>query len=73
MLIDTFHSLCTNMWTPLNKDKAKGPTTSLGHRNNSNANSPNICKVSRNVVNSFTSYSEKNNYQQFTAENCRQT
>lgn len=29
MLVDTFHSLCTDMGIPLNKDKAQGPTTSL--------------------------------------------
>lgn len=29
MLVDTFHSLCTDMRVSLNKDEAQGPTTSL--------------------------------------------
>lgn len=29
MLVDTFHSLCTDLRVPRNKDEAHGPTTSL--------------------------------------------
>lgn len=29
MLVDTFHSLCTDLRVPLTKNEAQGPTTSL--------------------------------------------
>lgn len=70
MLVDTFYSLYTDMGIPLEKDKA------YGHHHLYSWVCSRIqlkCKDSRNVVKSHKSYSEKNNYQKFTTEHCRQT
>lgn len=68
MLVDTFNSVCTDMRVPLNKDEAHGPTTSLVFLGlvidtTRSANSHSTTNISKKMINSQTSYSEKNNYQ----------
>lgn len=70
MLVDTFHSLCTDMRVPRTKDKAQGPTTSLVFLGLViDTNQVQICipetTFQKNIVSSQTSYSEKNNYHQY--------